>query len=44
MGNRLKEVDNMVEKFNFGKGVLYGGILSLAFWVILFDTINNFIR
>ncbi len=29
----------MMEQTNFGKGLIYGGVLSLGLWAILFETI-----
>lgn len=34
----------MVEELGFAKGVFYGGVLSLGFWVILYTGIETLAR
>ncbi|WP_249710688.1 hypothetical protein [Bacillus cereus] len=39
----MREVNIMMEESNFGKGLVYGGILSLGLWFILFDVISTLV-
>lgn len=34
----------MVEEWKFGKGLFYGSLLSLGFWIIMFDAIYTLVR
>ncbi|AJG62030.1 putative membrane protein [Bacillus cereus D17] len=34
----------MVEKWKFGKGLLYGSTLSLGFWIILIGMIETLVK
>lgn len=34
----------MVEKVNFGKGLFYGGLISVVFWITLYDVIKLLVR
>lgn len=34
----------MVGKLGFAKGIIYGGVLSLGFWVILYTGIETLVR
>ncbi|EJS62950.1 hypothetical protein ICW_05613 [Bacillus wiedmannii] len=34
----------MIEKWRFGKGLLYGSTLSFGMWIILFGTIKHLVR
>lgn len=34
----------MLEELGFAKGMLYGGVLSLGFWVILYTGIETLVR